>query len=165
MGLKLTEDLKMKRTTKDTLPTFTSYRHRIMQQVVKVVSQKSCITASNGWFNPVCQVAPICTPSKNAYVDLPESISLMASWLVQPFLHSSQQQVLHFIMGHPFPCIQNCPFAWGIWPGRHLIHVSLDSPKSTTRSRLVRPFLQGSQSWQTDWPTDRPRPRYSVCIN
>jgi len=41
VGLKPTEDFKMKRTTTDTLPTFTPYSHRIMQQVVKVVHKKA----------------------------------------------------------------------------------------------------------------------------
>jgi len=39
----------------------------------------------------------------------------------------------------------------------HLIHGSLDPPKSLTQtaSRSVQPFLQGSLVWQPDRQTDR----------
>ena len=49
--------------------------------------------------------------------------------------------------------------------GLHLIHGSLGPFKSTSQiaSRSVNPFLQASQSLQTDRQTDRPR--YSICSN
>jgi len=39
----------------------------------------------------------------------------------------------------------------------HLTYASMGSPESTTQmaSQSVQPFLQGSESWQTDRPTDR----------
>jgi len=44
---------------------------------------------------------------------------------------------------------QNCLFAWGSGP-------MVGPPESTTQteSRSIQPFLQGSQLWQTDMPTD-----------
>ena len=59
---------------------------------------------------------------------------------------------------------QNCPFPWAIWTP-NLIHGFLGPSKSSTQiaSRSVQSFLQGSQVWQTDRPSDRPR--YSVGNN
>jgi len=56
---------------------------------------------------------------------------------------------LYSIMDRYFPP-QNCHFPYGIWTVRE----SLGPPESTTQreSRSVQPFMQGSQSWETDRP-------------
>jgi len=62
---------------------------------------------------------------------------------------------------------QNPPCMGNLDP--RLKHGSLGPPKSTsqTASWSVQPLLQGSQSWPTDWQTDRPTKRscYSICSN
>ena len=90
------------------------------------------------------------------------------------FRTAQSSESLYFTVDRHFP-LQNCPFAWGIWTGPHLIHGSLGPPNSTsqTTSRLVQPFLQGSRLWQTDTDgqTDRQtdrrtdKPHYSICNN
>ena len=78
-----------------------------------------------------------------------------------PVLHTPLQRLPMLFNGRTTPKLP--PFPWGIGP--HLIHDSLGPSQSAyqTASRLVQPFSQGSQTWQTDRPTDRPR--YSVCSN
>ena len=52
-------------------------------------------------------------PSNTWILDPEDSASHMASWLVQPFLHSWWQKSLYSTVGGPFP--QNCPLPWRIW--------------------------------------------------
>jgi len=82
----------------------------------------------------------------------PKSSTQTATWLVQPFLHSSPQTLPILYNGPPL-LPQNCPFTWRSGP--HLIHDSLHQPESSTQvaSGLVKPFLQGSLLRQTDWQT------------
>jgi len=80
------------------------------------------------------------------------SIPQTASCSVQPFLHSSQQKVPILYNWLPIS-LKHCPFPWDLDP--HLAHGSFGPPKSTTQtaSRVVQPFLQSSQSRQTDHAT------------
>jgi len=87
--------------------------------------------------------------------------------LADSYSNCSHQQggllLLNFAKGRQFSVSKLLLCMVGSGP--HLIHASLDSPKSTSQmaSRLVQPFLQGSQLWQSDRPTDRPR--YSIFNN
>jgi len=109
------------------------------------------------------QCAP---PLIHASMDSHESIPQTASRSIQPFLNSSRQRVLRFIMGRPF-LPQNCPFTWGNMDP-HLIHGSLGPPESTTQmaSLGVQPFLHGSRLWQTSYSVfnNTPRLRGTVIL-
>jgi len=77
-------------------------------------------------------------------LDRPESTSQMASPSVQPFLHSSLQNVPILSNGPPLPPpLKIASHHGGIWT--RLIHGSLSLLEHTTQmaSRLVQPFLQG----------------------
>ena len=69
----------------------------------------------------------------------PESTSQTWSQSVQPFSHSSQQEVPIHDNGPPLSPV-NCPFVWGSGP--HLIHGSLGLSKSITQmaSQSVQPL-------------------------
>ena len=69
--------------------------------------------------------------------------------LYSHFCTAYGRKSLYFTMGRHFP-LHNCPFTWGIWI-HHLIHGSTGPPVSRTKmsSRSVKPFWQGSRSWQT----------------
>jgi len=75
----------------------------------------------------------------------PESTTQTANRSVEPFLHSTRQNVPILFNGRPFA--QNCPFSWGSGP--HLIHNSLSHSEITIQTtwRSVQPFshmlLQG----------------------
>jgi len=75
-----------------------------------------------------------------------------ASRSVQPFLYSSQQSpyTLQWAAIHP-PPRKKCSLVHGPLSNTWFLGSTLVHPKSTHRS--VRPFLHGSQSWQTDHGT------------
>jgi len=62
---------------------------------------------------------------------------------------------------------QNCPFPWGIWTSYNTWFLGPPESSTQTASWSVQPFLQGSQLWQTNRPTDRQtyRPCYPVGNN
>jgi len=70
----------------------------------------------------------------------PESTTQTANWSVQPFLHSSRQNVSNTIQWATLS--PNCPFSWGDLDS-HLIHDSLGHSEPTVRtvSRSVQLFL------------------------
>jgi len=92
-----------------------------------------------------------------------------ASWSVQPFwqgspfyLHLQNAMIYSAFQWARHP--QNCRFPWGT--SSHVIHgfgPTLVSPQMASRS--IQPYMQGSQTWQTDRHTNTDRLRYSVCRN
>ena len=91
-------------------------------------------------------------PLSNNSLGLSERIAPTTSRLDQPFLHSSQQ-CPHTLQWATPSALKIAPFRGDIEP--HLIHGSLDPPKSSTVSRSVQPFLQGSLVRQTARLTNR----------
>jgi len=83
-----------------------------------------------------------------------------ASWLVQPFLHSSSHSVHVLYLGLPLPP-QNCPFRWVIWtPSNtwlrpHLIHGSMSPPEPTTQMASLDQLSRFWRVHDCDSPTDR----------
>jgi len=51
----------------DAQPTRSNAENNL-QQVVKVIWHKGCITAAHGWFNRIRQVAPMCIPSNTCFL-------------------------------------------------------------------------------------------------
>ena len=79
------------------------------------------------------------------------------------FCAAHGREFLHITLGCPCSVL-TLPLCLGdLDPCR--IHGFLGPPESAspTASRLVQPFLLGSQSWQTDRLTDQPC--YSICSN
>jgi len=72
------------------------------------------------------------------------------------------KESLHFTMGHLFPPPSNCPFTLWIWTLSN--NGSLGPPETISKlaSRTVQPFLQGSQSCQTDRQTDHATPSTTI---
>jgi len=96
----------------------------------------------------------IWTPSNTWLLGLSVPTIQTASWLDQPFLHSSPTtECPYFIMVCPF-VPQNCPLPW-VDLDSHLIHGFLDPPESSIKmaSWSVNRFLQGSLLWQTNQQT------------
>jgi len=90
------------------------------------------------------------SPTPSLYV--PSSYWSAQSSLTKGCIAAAHAQY-YFTMGCPSP--SKLPLPKG-GSGPHLIHGSLGPPKSTTQkvSRLVQPFLQSSQPWETDRQTD-----------
>ena len=69
------------------------------------------------------------------------------------FCTAHGRQSLYFTMGRPFPPSKLCLHIREIWTTsntRFLVPTQVHTPKSL---QSVQPFLQGSQSWQTDKQT------------
>ena len=83
----------------------------------------------------------------------PDSTTQTANRSVQPFLHSWRQNVPILYNGMPLSP-SKLPLHIGDLDPR-LIHGSQGQPDYTTQTanRSVKPFLQGSLVWQTDWQT------------
>ena len=66
--------------------------------------------------------------------------------------YTAHGRVITAYNGQPLSSLKIAPSHWG----PNLIHGSLGSPESKTQTALrsSQPFLQGSQSWNTDGPTD-----------
>ena len=67
----------------------------------------------------------------------------MATRSVQPFFHSSRQNVV----GHARACLSpnNCPLGWGIWAASNACFLSQPESTTQTASRSVQPFLHSSR--------------------
>jgi len=94
-----------------------------------------CRTLTVQWYSP--GGARCASHLIHASLGLPESTSQTVSRLVQPFLHSSRQNVV----GHARACPSHAE------SGPHLIQGSLNPPEPITQaaSRSVQPFLLSSR--------------------
>jgi len=98
-------------------------------------------------------------------LDSPVSAAQIASRSVQPYLHSSRQNIRILYNGPPLSPLK-LPLRMGDLIPR-LIHGSMGQPEwiFPTASRSVQPLLQDSRSWLTKKSTDIGRPRYCVRSN
>jgi len=122
---------------------------------------KSHIAAAHERFNRVFSGSANVHPHlTHASLGPPESLPQTASRSVRPFLHRWPQRVPILYSGPPLPP-QNCPFSLGSGP--HLIHDpwAHTTPQPKQHLDLFSHFLQSSELWQTDRPTDSQC--YSVC--
>jgi len=128
--------------------------------VVRVIWQKRHITSTHGWFDRICQVAPVCTLHLiRASLGPPESTSQATG-----FCTAHGRESVYFTMSRPLP-LKIALRMGDLDP--HLIHASLGPAESTTQtvSRSVQHFcrLMIVTDQQTDRQTDRLH--YSVCNN
>jgi len=106
------------------------------------------------WAVPSPSKLPLCMWGSGPHlIHASMDLTQMASQSVQLFLHSSRQRIPILYSGLPLFTLKIAPLHGG--PGPYIICGSLGPLKSVTRtaSRSVQPFLQGSQSWQTDQQT------------
>jgi len=98
--------------------------------------------------------------SSTAVTTLTSGITTTHDWFSR-FLHTSQQNTYTLQWAAlspsklPLPCR-----IWALSNGTRFVGPTQATAQTTSRS--VQLFLQGSQPWRTDRPTDRPR--HSVCI-
>ena len=122
------------------------------------------IAATDGWFNRIRHVAPICPYGRHTgatwwirlnlcflqptWVHNPNGKSIGSAVFAQ--LMAESPYTLHFILFPLKIALSNGG------SGHYLIHRDVGPPKSSTQtaSWSVQPFLQGSLVWQTDRPTD-----------
>ena len=131
----------------------------VTKQVIKVICQRGRIAAAHGQFNHIRQVAPTCKRSDKCSVGQPESIPKTASRSVQPFMHSSLQNVPILYNGRPFP-LKIAPAHGRSGPlsnTRFLGSTRVHNPTGISIGSCVFPGLTAVANRQTDRQKDRPR--------
>jgi len=107
-------------------------------------AHKNCLT-----FSCIRQVAPICPHVTHASFGLPESATQMASRLVQPFLCSSWQSVIHT------NCRQKFSFGassgWELLTCDHMANVCWDGVGGRCLSSVSVFFMRLLFDWSRSW--------------
>ena len=104
-----------------------------------------CIAAAYGWFNGIPQVAPVCTPPNNGFIDGSTRVQIQNGISTGSAIFAQLMAERHYTLQWATLSPSKLPLPM-VESGPHRIHDSMcpSEPITQTASRLVQPFLHSS---------------------